>query len=297
MLGLIAIAVVMVAGLVGTALFVYAVTRPDPTITLTSSYHALGLPAGANTTTISVHGQHFSRNEAIIFFLDGGQLTDLPPVGSDGNGSFTTTLPVGKAWSTGKHILTARDSDHYLTQQGATLVIVAAGQANTPGPDGAPSDSASFTISATFTGTILETGGLDISSETIAVTGHPDPTGGKVCGEHENGKPFVTQSTFLSTGTPYTVTQRETCAGTYQEGKLEEDITVIAQSLTYTLDGADVVCSAPTPYILEHIQGTFSSATTISGTFTMAGITYTCSSSDTITQEAETGSWTGRVSG
>jgi hypothetical protein len=296
---LITVIVVTIAIFIGGGFFIYAATRPDPTISLTSKYHALGLPAGASSTTFAVQGLHFSGNEAITFFLDGGQIFGLPSVKSNGGGSFTVALPISNSWSLGKHVLTASDADHYLTKQGVSISIVVAGQANTPGPNGAPSDSSSFKISASFTGTVLQSGNPDTSSEIITVTGMPDPAGGTVCGENEDGIPFVTHGTFTggAAGTSYTETIVETCAGTYQGGKLEEDVTVTAQYLTYTDPSSfdTVNCSVPSSYVLEHIQGTFSSATEISGSYSMAGARYSCSNYGSVTQNAEAGAWNGTL--
>lgn len=299
-LALVALSVGIIAAIIGTGIFVYAATRPNPVLTLTSAYHVNGIPAGASSTTFSVHGQHFSGNEAITFILDGQQLFGIAPVESDGNGAFTVALPIGKDWTLGKHILTASDADHYLTMQGVQVLIVVAGQASTPGPNGAPSDNSSFKISASFSGTVLETGNPDTSSETITVTGNPDPAGGSVCGENENGLPFVTHNTFSGgnlAGTAYKETFVETCSGTYRGGKLEENVTVTSQYLSYTDSSSnDVICSPSVPYAYEQIQGAFSSATVISGTYNIASTGLTCTDGfETITQYAEAGSWNGTV--
>jgi hypothetical protein len=300
-LALVALSVGIIAAIIGTGVFVYAATRPNPVLTLTSAYHVNGIPAGASSTTFSVHGQHFSSNEAITFILDGQQLFGIAPVESDGNGAFTVALPIGKDWTLGKHILTASDADHYLTKQDVQVLIVTAGQASTPGPNGAPSDNSSFKISTSFSGTVLETGNPDTSSETITVTGNPDPAGGSVCGENEGGLPFVTHSTFSEgnlAGTAYKETFVETCSGTYRGGKLEENVTVTSQYLSYTDSSSnDVICSPSVPYVYEQIQGTFSSTTVISGTYNIASARLTCTSAfETFTQYAEAGSWNGTVS-
>lgn len=297
----VALTIIIIAALIGSGVFVYAATRPNPVLALTSVYHVDGIPAGASSSTFSIHGQHFSGNEAITFILDGQQLFGVAPVESDGNGAFTVTLHISEDWTLGKHILTASDADHYLTKQGIQFIIVAAGQANTPGPNGAPSDNSSFKISANFSGTVLETGNPDTSSETITVTGSPNATSGSVCGEHEDGVPFVTSDTFSGgnlAGVEYKETFVETCSGTYSGGKLEESITVSNQYLTYINSSSNnVICSPAVPYVYEQIQGTFSSATAISGTYNSASAKLTCNSDfETITQYAEAGSWNGTVS-
>lgn len=192
-----------------------------------------------------------------------------------------------------------------------TIVIVAAiigtviffyptVQAHIPGPNGAPSDSSSFKISVVFTGTDLATGDPNTSSATITVTGNPDTASGSVCGQHQDGLPFVTHNTFGAgslAGTPYTETLVATCTGTYKGGKLEEDITATSHYLSYTNPSTynPMVCSAPVPYVAGHIQGIFGTATEISGNYSFAGTKFSCSLLVSIPQYAEAGTWNGSV--
>lgn len=291
---------IVIAALIGTIAFVYAATRPNPTIAVTSVYHLNELPAGASSTTLSVRGLHFSGNEAINFFLDGGQVFNLPPLESDGSGAFTFTLPIGKDWTIGKHVLTASDADHYLTKQGSAIEVVAAGEADTPGPNDAPPDSASFKIKTTFSGTVLDTGDPYSGSETLTVTGQPDPAGGAVCGEHDDGLPYVQHSTLGGTGslagTPYTETETRTCAGTYQGGHLSETVTVTSDHISFFDPyGNQAICTTQAPYDYSTVQGTFTSPNEISGTFSTVDVRYTCSNNDWIIIYATAGSWSGSV--
>ncbi|HET8842518.1 MAG TPA: FHA domain-containing protein, partial [Ktedonobacteraceae bacterium] len=79
----------------------YFLTRPQPTINVTSSYTAGSTPAGASGTELNVSGQKFSGNSEITFLLDGNPVSGLATGHSDGNGALTTTLKVTDAWQVG----------------------------------------------------------------------------------------------------------------------------------------------------------------------------------------------------
>src|SRR5262249_19194758 len=70
---LMVLGIILVLVLVGGGAAFYFLTRPNPTITVTSKYVAntANTPAGANGTTFQVTGSQFSQNSAITFLLDG----------------------------------------------------------------------------------------------------------------------------------------------------------------------------------------------------------------------------------
>src|SRR5207302_1057416 len=173
--------VVVAAGGIGAAHFL---SHPQPLISITSNYKVGNAPAGANGTILHLSGQKFSSNSAITFLLDGHVAPGNPGAQSDANGNFRSDVTITGAWSAGTHTLTARDASNYSTNNSVSVTIVQPGQANTPGPNGAPPDDASFKVIAQIQGSQ--------STETEVVTGHPDPMGGTVCQPEDNGQPIVT---------------------------------------------------------------------------------------------------------
>jgi hypothetical protein len=128
--------VVVVAGGIATA--AHFLSRPQPLISITSNYKMGNTLAGATGTILHISGQKFSSNSAITFLLDGHVAPGNPGTRSDANGNVSADVTITNAWSVGTHTLTARDASNYSTNNSVSVTIVQPGQANTPGPNGAP---------------------------------------------------------------------------------------------------------------------------------------------------------------
>jgi hypothetical protein len=207
-----ATAVVVAAGGIGAA--AYVLSRPQPLISIMSNYRVGNMLAGASGTILHISGQKFSSNSAITFLLDGHGAPGNPGTRSDANGNFQADLMITNGWGVGTHTLTAKDASNYSTQKGVTVMIVPQGQANTPGPMGAPPDDASFRVNAQIKGQTT-TGNQINAQETEVVTGHPDPIGGTVCQTEDNGQPNVSTGITTNSHTPYRETSTFSCSGSY----------------------------------------------------------------------------------
>jgi hypothetical protein len=288
-IAIIILVILVVLGGVGGA--AYFLTRPKPTISVTSTYHHGTTPAGANTTTLSVTGSKFSSNSTITFLLDGQPAPDSQTSLSDSQGNVKATLTVSANWGVGPHTLTARDGGNYTTQQGASIVIVNPGEANTPGPNGAPPDDMSFSFDANITAQDALTGEtFQPFTDSLSVTGQPDPAGGKVCNpKYDDGNP-QTSTGKDANGNPFTETTIYACSGTYKGGKIDYTETATKDVIVFS-DG--FTCTAQTPYVFEHLEGTFTDGKTINGTFSNDAVTYNCSDGKPQQIDPEKGTWSG----
>lgn len=275
---------VLVGGVVGTG--IYLSTRPHPVISVTSKYNNGSTPLGATGTTFHISGQKFSGNSTITLLLDGAPIPGNSTVQSDANGNINADLPVTSGWTLGNHTFSAKDASNYSTQSGVAVTIVQAGQANTPGPNGAPPDDMSFMVNIT----ISPSNSQQTYQETLIITGKPDPAGGSVCESIDNGQPNTYQGKF-SDGTPYTRTSVYTCSGVYKGGKLSY---TEMDSVHYSLPN-NVTCATQGTFVIEQLDGTFSSAKSIGGTYNDLGATAPCSDGSHITLSGEKGTWTGQV--
>lgn len=324
-LALLGVAVLLVLSATGAGI-TYALTRPRPLISVTSDYKLGSVPAGSATTALHVAGRQFSSNSAITFLLDGEPAPGSQIVPSDQNGTFQADLTITAKWKPGAHQLTARDATGATTQAGVMVMIVQPGEADTPGPKGAPAnDTSLFTLHITVdaqssaasqsgnpTGSFSPNGlaflgfGPLVDIPTIlTVQGQPDPAGGTVCNlPNDDGKPHVSQyqyeavsiNNLLNPGTLITIhaSLTRTCSGSYKGGKISytETITNYQES-----SSNGPTCSLPVPTIDQQIQGAFNSATTASGTYSAPALTVTCSDGTTNNvDDAETGTWTGILS-
>jgi len=289
------IAAVVAVTVVGTtAAAAYVFTRPQPVIQLTSAYKVGTTLAGASATSFTVSGQKFSSNSLITFLLDGRPAPGNQEKESDNQGNVQVKLLVTDQWSVGKHTLTAQDAQGYATKAGVLIEIVAPGAANTPGPNGSPTDLSTFTVNANISATV-STGGTGQLNQTIYVTkGVPcDPA-------VDTGQPATHNGTYINAQTgavqgTLTYTIVEVCSGSYRGGKLSYTETV--NSLTFLLDNGNS-CRAQTPYVDRHFEGSFSDATTMSGTVTHDQIGITCARTDInylIPSPSWSGTWTGTV--
>jgi hypothetical protein len=283
---LITIAVIIVLIVAGAGTAIYFATRPQPVISVTSTYHTGATSAGASGTTLKLTGSKFSGNSAITFLLDGTPTPGNSPVQSNSDGAVTATLNITDAWSTGNHTITARDASGYLTKVGVPIAIVTPGQAHTPGPNGAPSDDASGTIVA-----MIQASG---QSGTLNLSVKGSANGGTVCGDEDDGQPHV--HTGTTQGLSYIETRVFSCSGTYKGGRLSYTETATSDKLVFD-NGA--TCTASTPFVNAHLEGTFTSATAINGSFSQDAITVTCNfqgASQSNSTAAATGTWTANAS-
>jgi hypothetical protein len=106
---LIIVSAVVLVGLIGAGVAAYFLTRPQPTISLSSSYHVNGTPAGATGTSLHISGQKFSSSSAITFLLDGSPMSGSPSVQSDGSGNISANLTITGDWSVGRQQLRYAD--------------------------------------------------------------------------------------------------------------------------------------------------------------------------------------------
>ncbi len=265
---------------------------PRPVISVQSKYQQDGVPAGAATTTLHISGKWFSYNSPITFLLDGRPAPGSQGIKSDANGRVDTDLTVTGDWGLGNHTLTAKDAQGYTTQSGVPLAIVPQGEASTPGPNGAPSDNASFTLAVTVQTQDPITGQPASLQETLTIAG------GTVCQARDNGQPYTqTGSVLDATGQPTGITYQETltstCSGSYKGGQLTYTETVTSDQ--YSLSNG-LTCQAGTPYTLQSLNGSFSSATNSGGNWNTSGVIVICLGGLPFTSHpAQQGSWSGTV--
>ena len=288
-IAILALVILVILGGVGAA--AYLLTRPKPTVTVASDYKVGSTPAGSTGTTFRFTGSNFSGNSAITFLLDGNPTPDAATAQSDSNGTVKADLKVTSGWTIGNHALSAKDASGYSPQTSSTVAIVAQGQANTPGPNGAPpDDTPSFTVNATVSPQDAVTGQpFQDFRDTLADTGQPDPAGGTVCDpQNDSGQP--TTQTGTSSGIGFTVTAIFTCSGTYKGGALT--YTEKATSYQVAFDNG-IKCQANVPFVNQDLSGRFTDANTISGTYKSDAVTFICSNGQSIQSNPQKGTWTG----
>jgi zinc ribbon protein len=291
------VAAVVVVAAGGIAAAAHFLSRPQPLISITSTYKVGTALAGAPGTILHISGQQFSSNSAITFLLDGRVAPGNPGTRSDANGNVSANVTITNAWSVGTHTLTARDASNDSTQNSVRVTIVQPGQANTPGPNGAPPDDASFKVIAQIQGSQ--------STETEVVTGHPDPMGGTVCQPEDNGQPSVITGFTFNSHTPYRETSTYSCAGSYKGGKITlterftSDVFVFSEP-----NGITTTCTlnSPQPQTDEQLSGSYAGNNTFSGTITYPTIPdsdYPCNGNGSSTfynfHHGQSVNWTGQV--
>jgi hypothetical protein len=260
-------------------------------MSVSSDYKVAATPAAASGTVLHVSGQQFSSNTAVTFLLDGTPVPGNGNVQSDANGNIRGDLTVTEGWAVGKHLLTARDANNFTTQAGAAVVIVRQGQAHIPGPNGAPADDMSFSLKVSIQRQNASTGEqLQSWNQTLIITSQPDPAGGTVCQSRDDGQPH-TESGDLGNGITYTETFAWTCSGIYKGGKLSYTETVTSDKFDFS---TGVSCTAKVPYTYEHLEGSFTTHSTISGTYAEDALDLTCSNGKSVTlYDPRKGTWTG----
>lgn len=289
----IVLAAILVLGASGGGIAAYFLTRPHPVISMLSDYKVGSTPAGSTGTVLHVSGHQFSGTSAITFLLDGVPVSSNTSTNSDADGNVKVDLTVTDSWAVGNHILTAKDASNYDTRSGVSLLIVPQGQAHTPGPNGAPPDDASFTLNANLQIQDAVTGQqLGSATDTLTITGKPDPAGGTVCQSVDDGQPH-TSTGSTNNGVTYRETIVWSCNGTYKGGKLSYTEMVTSDTVAFS---NGVSCVAHTPYVYQHIEGSFSSHNTVSGTLSTDSITVDCNQGvGTQHSDARKGSWTGQM--
>ena len=273
---IILVIVVVLGGIGGGGFAFYQATRPKPVISVASKYQDGAISVGAASTSFTLSGSDFTGSSAITFLLDGSAVPGAPSAQSDSNGKLAaTTLAVTSAWSVGTHTLTAKDASGYLTKTGVKVEIVTPGKTNTPGPNGAPTDSATMSIAVTIQG----------GTSTLGVKNS------SVCGDKDTGQPQTSNGTATN-GVTFVATLTLTCTGTYQGGKLTYTETATGLKFVYS---EGLVCSADKSFVYRHLDGTFTSATAVSGSYSTDAIVVNCNLGvGNVTALApDQGTWTG----
>ncbi len=292
---LIVVAAVVLLAAVGGGIAYFLLTRPKPVITVTSDYKAGSNYAGSTNTVFHVSGQKFSSNSSITFLLDNQPAPGASLVQSDSDGNVQATLTVTADWNIGSHTLTAKDASDYTTQAGILLQIVAQGDAGTPGPNGSPTDSATFSLTVSVNPKDATTGqSFNPFTDTLSVNSPGNPNNAAVCdARYDTGQP-QTGGGDAGSGVTYQDTIIFTCSGTYKAGQLEYKETVTSWRRAFS---NGVTCTAQTPFTFQDLKGAFTDASKINGTFSSDSITFNCSNGNTVTGNPSTGTFTGTKGG
>lgn len=290
----VAVAVVAAGGI---AAAVHFLAHPQPLISISSNYKVGNAPAGANGTILHISGQQFSSNSAITFLLDSAAAPGNPGTRSDSNGNFSADMTITSAWSVGTHTLTAKDASNDSTKNSVTVTIVQPGQANTPGPDGAPPDDASFRLKITIQASDPYVGEPFASDPVLVITGHPDPEGGTVCSPDDSGQSFTYSGTGYNNGTPFTETETATCGGTYKAGQISYIETDTSARSSFQSNGSTINCALNNPAVILQLTGAYAGNDTFSGTITYPYVMFTTCDQQgaSFYQEALNGTWTGTI--
>lgn len=283
------IGVVAVIILAGSGLLLIHFLTPTPVITVTSDYHDNGTLAGADGTTLHVTGKQFAANSTITFLLD--STTVNTQAVSDASGNVSTNLKVTSDWPVGQHKLTAHDASNNTTNTGIAMSIVQPGHAGTPGPNGAPTNAATFKI---MTVTHLQSGStVHTYAPELDVTGQSDSQGGSVCSPGDDGSQQKNQSNGPNGTTLYEVSTY-TCSGTYKEGHLTYNDTLNTD--IYSDTGGSCTLTNSQPSFIQ-MTGDYMASHQFSGNVTINSIgadQYTCTGDLIINNSAgATGTWTG----
>jgi len=286
------VAVVAAVVLGASGVLAFHLFPHQPGISVGSPYSAQGMPVGADGTTLHIHGQGFAANSPITFQLDSASL-NIQPTQSDGNGNLTTDLAVTSAWSVGRHTSTAHDTSNNAAK-GIEIEVVQPGQSNTPGPNGAPADDASFTIQLNIQGTTFANDPFLPNPYTLIVTGHPDPEGGTVCASRDDGTSSPGQG---EVNMPYTQTATYSCSGTYKGGQVSYSETVQTQTLNFS---SGETCNLSSPQPILQITGSYTNEHNFSGNVTELAIDssmYSCNpAGSSAWNYSDSGTWTSTVS-
>ena len=287
--------VVVVAG--GIAAAAHFLSGHQPFISITSNYRVGNTLAGAPGTILHISGQQFSSNSAITFLLDGHVAPGNAGTRSDANGNFSANVTITAAWSVGTHTLTARDASNDSTKNGVSVTIVQPGQANTPGPNGAPPDDSSFRLKVTIQAADPNVGEPFDSNPVLIITGHPDPEGGTVCSPDDSGQSFTQNGTGYNNGIPYTEVETATCSGTYKASQISYIETDTSASGSFQSNGITTNCVLNNPAVILRLTGAYAGNNTFSGTINYPYVLFTTcdQQGSSFWQEALQGTWTGTI--
>ncbi len=262
-----AVAVVAAGGIAAATHFL---SHPQPFISITSNYKVGNTPAGANGRVLHISGQQFSSNSAITFLLDGHVAPGIQGTQSDSNGNFSSNVTIPNAWSAGPHTLSAKDASNDSPQNTVSVTVVQQGQANTPGPNGAPSDDASFRLKVTNANNIAD---LFSKNPVLIITGHPED--GTVCSPDDSGQPFTFNETSTN-GMPFAKTITAACSGSYQAGQISYIETSTSIKISYRANGVNVNCVLKNPTVDLQLTGTYVGNNTFSGKINSPSFQYAC---------------------
>ncbi len=287
------LALLLLLVIAGGGVAAYQLTRPKPILNLTSIYAVGSMPAGAATTVFHIAGSQFAGNSAVSFLLDGKPEPGNLTIQSTSNGAIQGEMTVTTDWALGKHLLTAKDASGDVTLVGKSVFIVAQGEAGTPGPNGAPADDTpSFSMSLTVHAHSKDTGQDSSYPYSLVVTGQPDPAGGTVCSPgRDTNQPQSFNGT--TSGHKYRETFVVQCSGTYKGGKITYTQTVTSDKVVYD---TGLTCATTGPYVNQELDGSFTSATEVSGTLSSGAATFTCNNGRSGTSNGMDGTWSGSIS-
>jgi hypothetical protein len=281
MITVIVLVSLVILGSIGAGVW-YLLPKPQPVISVDSDFKAESSLVGATDTTFKIIGQKFSSNSLVTFLLDGKPVPGNQPVQSDSNGNVSANIKVTNDWSVGNHTLSAKDASNYETKLTVPVKIVQAGESKTPGPNGAPSNDAKGTVAAVVTVDGKQTPDK-LSLNTM--------TYGAVCRERDDNQSHAYQSD-VGNGVTVVVTITASCSeGSYSSGKVIYVETVTSAKAQYS---NGVTCTFRTPFVNQRWEGTFTSATNVSGTYTTQAVTFDCDHGQgSQTASSTSGTWTG----
>ena len=293
------VAVVILAGS-GVLLAHFLIPPPlVPVISVISKYFDNGTPAGSggttDGTTLQVTGNQFAANSAITFFLDNTAIRQDMQAVTNASGKFSTDLQVTSAWSLGQHKLTAQDASKNTTNNSTTISIVQQGYNVTPGPNGSPTNTANFKITADFH---MQSANKVTSNQLeLDITGQSDSQGGTVCAPGDDGSQHKYQFT-LSNGTTVNEVYTFTCSGTYKGGHLTYNDALDTD--VYSDAGGSCSLTGSQPSYIQ-MTGNYTTEHQFSGDIivnSINGSQYTCTGDLTFNGSTAggTGTWTGTVS-
>jgi hypothetical protein len=264
---------------------------------VTSDYLDNGKPAGTQNTTLHIQGKQFAANSPITLLFDGAAFRpDMQPQ-SDASGNFKFDLEVPVSWSTGLHTLTAKDGSNNTTNTGTEISIVKQGYAGTPGPDGAPSNTANFKIALTLHMNNTDNDAYLDHLKELEAKGQSDAQGGTACATADGAPPDTVE---LPGGINEELTYTCSSTSTYKEGRITYEETL----QTDNLSDAAGLCRLNSPqksYI--RMTGTYKNGEFSGDTITLSiprvdQSTYTCTgdlANQTFRATTVNGTWTGTV--
>jgi hypothetical protein len=198
--------------------------------------HNNKIPVGADSTKLQIEGKNFATNSTITVLLDSTEIDTHTE--SDASGNFSTDLIVTSDWPIGQYTLTARDGRNNMANNGEEIIIVQQGEAHTPGPNGAPTNDATFTVDVSAQGRWDDNTRFD-TTLVLKVTGQYHP---QVCTDYADDTPQSGTITFE--GQTFQDQSTYTCTGTYKGGMITYTETLQAMNI---FDSKGNTCSLSSP--------------------------------------------------